>query len=1161
MLRRTLVAGLFAVLLAGTASTARAQVEASADLTSRREKQKQVQAQTDQIVRRIGTMLRVLEYYELDKGAQKELLAEVATTLDGLSREQMTEIVARLEAAVKAPDEANADAEQSKAYLRHREVLDGMRKLLLRYDSIRDVQQLAARFEKAAYTQVDLHLQVHQLAWRAEQIFKPRPNYTYAPRGNPRDLLSMLQGQVDEQNDLAREIGHLYDQFRALERQLTPAQQTRLREFEWQDRRRRVPADLGLATQRLHARGRPDDWLRDWRFAADLQWGVAGDLQATTGLLLPALERLPALRVVRQRVDEAVRTQEALLRAAEVVKQRDPLTPPPEARIDRPVRGVRVKMRPDLVDNPAARQSQEVSAKQGRLEHEVRGTRRILLPLAKPLSERLPQVERWMRDARREMLDLAPDRAMPSQRQALEELRRLRSELDCLIAEAEKQRTDPLAALKNVAETIDQLIKEQKETKAQTVGAENARQPDKLSELSPVQQKMAERTDAVKLEPMPSREETQKALDKAARAMENAAKSLEDRKGKEAARKQDQAVKALEDAKKLVQGQIAEIEKRRDDIASLEDAAKKLDELARQESQVAEQAKAMAEQPAPEKNAELANKQGELTPQAKDLAKQVEQAAPEASKKVDAGAKHMEAAKNEIDKNKLDPASKEAKSSAQKLDEAMKDVAKALEQKKAQEIADQAAMNKQTPADAAQQLAKALEQTQQAQKQSKQSDAEMNKVGPQNELAKLQKQIADKADQLDLKEAGRPAGDAAESLQKNDLKQAIPEQSKALEKLKQAEAKEGEPGLPAPKAEAGEAKSGDPAEEPAGEAKALKRQPDAARSKEGQKAAGEAKDGQPKSGEAKADQPRAEEARPGAVKPAQPAEAQAKSGEPPPAEAKSGRPEPSETKAGQPQVGQAKSGQPSTGQEAKSGPSAIPSAQNAGQLAESQQKVLDATKALAESQKATQAAMAALAQAQAQAPQGVQPQLKQAAKDLAQASKQLDKGTPNDANQSQGKAVAQMEKALQTMNEALAKLGQPGAQPGQMAQAAPKPGQGQKTGEGQGEKPGQGQSQQAQGQKPGQGQGKKPGPAQEKNENRGTGQRLADGKVNDAASKLKPTQGEGTFLHLPPRQRELIQQALNQSLPPEYAAMIQQYYLNLARGRPAVMPNLPPKQP
>ena len=38
---------------------------------------------------------------------------------------------------------------------------------------------------------------------------------------------------------------------------------------------------------------------------------------------------------------------------------------------------------------------------------------------------------------------------------------------------------------------------------------------------------------------------------------------------------------------------------------------------------------------------------------------------------------------------------------------------------------------------------------------------------------------------------------------------------------------------------------------------------------------------------------------------------------------------------------------------------------------------------------------------------------------------------------------------------------------------------------------------------------------------------------------------------LPPRQREMIRQALSAKLPPEYAALIQQYYVNIARGKPA----------
>jgi hypothetical protein len=56
---------------------------------------------------------------------------------------------------------------------------------------------------------------------------------------------------------------------------------------------------------------------------------------------------------------------------------------------------------------------------------------------------------------------------------------------------------------------------------------------------------------------------------------------------------------------------------------------------------------------------------------------------------------------------------------------------------------------------------------------------------------------------------------------------------------------------------------------------------------------------------------------------------------------------------------------------------------------------------------------------------------------------------------------------------------------------------------------------------------------------------------------LQDFTGTDTFLQLPPRQRELIRQAIAGELPPEFAAQIQQYYLNISRGKTAVMP--PPK--
>ena len=66
-------------------------------------------------------------------------------------------------------------------------------------------------------------------------------------------------------------------------------------------------------------------------------------------------------------------------------------------------------------------------------------------------------------------------------------------------------------------------------------------------------------------------------------------------------------------------------------------------------------------------------------------------------------------------------------------------------------------------------------------------------------------------------------------------------------------------------------------------------------------------------------------------------------------------------------------------------------------------------------------------------------------------------------------------------------------------------------------------------------------------------------KVSNGQSQLGDLTGSDTFLQLPPRQRELILQALAGELPPDYAAQIQQYYLNISRGRPAVMPQPPPR--
>jgi hypothetical protein len=90
----------------------------------------------------------------------------------------------------------------------------------------------------------------------------------------------------------------------------------------------------------------------------------------------------------------------------------------------------------------------------------------------------------------------------------------------------------------------------------------------------------------------------------------------------------------------------------------------------------------------------------------------------------------------------------------------------------------------------------------------------------------------------------------------------------------------------------------------------------------------------------------------------------------------------------------------------------------------------------------------------------------------------------------------------------------------------------------------------------GQGQGK----SQEMNQGQGKGDRQPDGTLKNTASSLLKVDGGDSFLYLPQRQRELIRQALSEGLPAEYAAQIQQYYVNLARGRSATTPAVTEKK-
>src|SRR5439155_22991140 len=119
-----------AVLVLTALAPARGAEEATQELIRQQEQQKQIQADTERMVRQMQTTIRVLQYYKLDKTQEKELLNEAVDTLSKLSANQMQEVITRLDAAAKASDDKAADAENLKAYERHREILTELKSML-----------------------------------------------------------------------------------------------------------------------------------------------------------------------------------------------------------------------------------------------------------------------------------------------------------------------------------------------------------------------------------------------------------------------------------------------------------------------------------------------------------------------------------------------------------------------------------------------------------------------------------------------------------------------------------------------------------------------------------------------------------------------------------------------------------------------------------------------------------------------------------------------------------------------------------------------------------------------------------------------------------------------------------------------------------------------
>ena len=593
-------------------------------LAIQRERQQQVQADTDALVRRLGTMLRVLDYYQIDKGGERKLIDEMAGILSGLSRRQMNEVMRRLENAAQASDPTKAAGEVDVAYDRHREILDSLKSLLVRHEAVRSLGQAAELLEKLAKDQLELHLSTGQLI--KDSVDQGNANLPVARRA----LIDKRRGagleprrQADVQGEIHQDTIRVIDQVSQLRGSLPAEQKGRVDTMRQLADKCRVIENLREAADKLKTNGSPVQQLGVWQAVNGTQWQAAGQLHELARALRTAAERLTALREARERIDAALVKQHDLHQETKdnaKSLEKAPAPGDPKAALAKAAQEI-----------AAAEKTQELTTRQARIESEIKDTANLIKPHVAAIAGHIEEAERAMDKVRGELTKGQPAQAATPQEQAAKKLEIARDDLAKLIAAADKEAGDPAMALKRAAADLDNLIKDQTATRAQTKNAQDAA---RLAALAKDQKRLATRAQQLKDTPLPITAEGKALLSDAAQEMAGAGKALDKVQAVSAVSQQDQALQALRSAKKEMGAKLAELARRQDELAKLQKAATKPGEVANAEQladihgkNLADQAALQPNQIDPEATAQLLAKALEQTENAEHRASEAAQLA------------------------------------------------------------------------------------------------------------------------------------------------------------------------------------------------------------------------------------------------------------------------------------------------------------------------------------------------------------------------------------------------------------------------------------------------------------------------------------------------------------------------------------------------------
>jgi len=281
------------------------------ELRKKQDKQRQLQAETDRVVRRLNTIMQVMQFYEVEH-RDKKIMEEMSRTLSHLSKEQMTQIIAEFEKAAQAARTKNvkvSEEAQDKATETQQRVIRTLHELVALHHAIKSLEQAADMFEKHARDQLDLQSQSDQSLRDLIEIDNPETPATVKVQIASRNHTqgTVMKSQGNSQSNLELKVSLLINQVKKIDK-LSPEHQERVKKMEQEVRNHPLSENMLRAADKLKTLGFPSHRIDQFKIANTLQGQSSKQLQKLASLLRP----LSDLEQAREKIDQAIARQEAI---------------------------------------------------------------------------------------------------------------------------------------------------------------------------------------------------------------------------------------------------------------------------------------------------------------------------------------------------------------------------------------------------------------------------------------------------------------------------------------------------------------------------------------------------------------------------------------------------------------------------------------------------------------------------------------------------------------------------------------------------------------------------------------------------------------------------------------------------------------------------------